>query len=307
MRKPYRHLPWLGLLLVGFALGCGPKKDDTLVTSPAQQASYAARYPDALEATVKEFNDREEEANAVLSEVPNFPGALSDPDWNQALEVIDASVQAGRSRAYADRLREVRHVHAFYEAEKEELHRRAGGAAQYVAKQGGCSAQVGGAVGPALKKAIDKQLEKRLRERNEAHLLIVRYADSLGSKNAEALAQQADQLSYATYITFIELPETLRRLEAMVEEAEAVQETADRFIAEEEAFQQGPDRTDAEKQASAARVAAMKDAKSKAAEAAEQAKKMSEQMKERIEKLQKDFDYIVGALRAELTQRAPKK
>lgn len=309
MRKAIRYLSWLPVLVVGFAAptGCGSRQQESLVASPAQQASYAARYPDALEATVETFNEREAEANAVLEEVPKFPQALDDPDWNQVLEVIDASVQAGRSRAYADRVREVRHVHAFFEAEKDEINRRAGGAAQYAAQQGGCNVQVGGAVGAALGKAVDKQLEKRLRERNEAQLLIVRYADSLGAKNAETLAEQADTLSYATYITFIELTETKQRLETMIEEAEEVQKTADAFIAEEEAFQQAEGRTDAEKQASAARVAAMKEARGKAAGAAEKAKKTSEQMQERIEKLQKDFDYIVGALRSELAQRAPKK
>ena len=309
MEKPIRHLRWLPILLVGLALpiGCGSRQDDSLVASPAQQASYAARYPDALEAAVEEFNEREAEANSVLEEVPTFSQSLNDPDWNQVLEVMDAAIEAGRSRAYTDRVREVRHVHAFFEAEKKEINRRAGGAAQYAAQQGGCNVQVAGAVAGALGKAVDKQLEKRLRERNEAHLLIVRYGESLGSENAEALAEQADRLSYATFITFIELTETKQKLDAMVEEADEVQKTADAFIQQEEEFQKGEGRTDAEKQASAARVATMKEAKGKAAGAAEKARTSAEQMKERIEKLQKDYDYIVGALRTELSQRVPKR
>ena len=297
------------MLLLGFSLsmGCGSRQDKSLVASSAEQASYAARYPDVLQSTTEDFNKHEEEANAVLSEVPNFPQKLQDPDWNQVLEIFDAAVSAGRSQAYADRVREVRHVHTFFEEEKEEINRRAGGAAQYAAQQGGCSVQVGGAVGAALGKAVDKQLEKRLRERNEAHLLILRNSESLGKKNAEALGEQADLLSYASYITYVELAETKQRLEKTVEEADEVQKTADAFIADEEAFQKEAGRTDAEKQASAARVATMKESKAKFASSAEQAKKSAEQMQQRIEKLQKDFDYIVEALRSEVSQRAQRK
>lgn len=309
MRTNYRSPRWLGVLLLGFTLsmGCGSRQNEPLVASSAQQASYAARYPDVLQSTAEEFDKREEEANAVLSEVPNFPEKLQDPDWNQVLEVIDAAVEAGRSQAYADRVREVRHVHTFFDEEKQEINRRAGGAAQYAAQQGGCSVQVGGAVGAALKKAVDKQLEKRLRERNEAHLLIVRYRESLGDKNTEALAEQADLLSYVTYITYVELTETKRQLEQVIEEADDVQKTANGFVTEEEAFQKEEGRTDAEKEASAARVSAMKEASGKVTTSAEQAKKTAEQMQQRIEKLQKEYDYIVGALRSQLSQQAQRK
>lgn len=296
----------MGALLLGFSLatGCGSRQDQPLVASSAQQATYAARYPDALESAIADFGKREEEANAVLSEVPNFSRALQDPSWKHVLEVYDAAVSAGRSQAYSDRIREVRHVHTFFDEEKDELGRRAGGAAQYAAQQGGCNVQVGGAVGAALGKAVDKQLEKRLRDRNEAHLLIVRHSESLGEKNTEKLSEQADHLSYASYIVFIELTETKQRLEAMVEESEEVQKTADTFIADEEAFQKESGRTDKEKEASAARIKFMKESKGKVAASAEKAKTTAEQMQQRIEKLQKDFDYIVGALRSEISQRA---
>lgn len=292
------------LFALSAPLGCGAKQNQPLVASSAQQASYAVRYPDALKEAMAEFDEREQEATAVLSEVPNYSNALSDPKWAQVLEVVDASVQAGRSQAYADRIREVRGVQKFFEEEKEDINRHTAGAAQYAAKQGGCTVQVGGAVSAALGKAVEKQLEKRLRERNEAHLLILRYSDSLGEKNAATLAKQADQLSYLSNITYIELTETKRRVEAMVEEADEVQKTADAFIADEEAFQKDSGRTDADKEASGARIAAMKEARARVATAAEEAKKAAEKMQQRIEKLQKDFDYIVGAYRAELQQKA---
>jgi len=308
MRTTHPRASWLGVLLLGFALtvGCGSRQDEPLVASSAQQASYAARYPDELKTAVEDFNKREEEANAVLSEVPTYVDALDNPDWNQVIEVVDAATEAGHSQAYAERIREVRHVHTFFEEEKEEINRHTAGAAQYAATQAGCSAQVGGAVSSALKKTVDKQLEKRLRERNEAHLLVVRYSDSLGEKNAETLGQQADHLSYASYITRVELTEIKRRLDKMVEEASEVQKTADSFIADEEAFQNEPNRKDQEKESSAARIKFMKEAKARVASSAEEAKKAAEQMEQRIEKLQKDFDYIVGALRSNMQQRASK-
>ena len=299
---------WTAIALsAALTLGCGPKKPDTLVTSSASQASYAERYPSELESASSTFDKREEEVRAVLSEVPTYTDGLTAPNWNQVFEIIDAADKAGRSAAYAERAEEVRHVQDFFEAEKAEIGRKAGGACQYAAKQGGCTAQVGGSVTGALDKAVEKQLEKRLRERNEAHLLIARYATSLEEHNTTTLSIRADRLSYASYVTWVELTETQRKLEGMIEEGEEVKVTADDFIAKEEAFQQEPKRTDAEKQASAARVEAMRASKAKADAAVTQAKQVVEKMKERIEKLQQDYNVIVGSLKGELQQKAGSK
>ncbi|PIE05783.1 MAG: hypothetical protein CSA75_02960 [Sorangium cellulosum] len=305
MRTTHRCFPWLGVLLVGFTLnaGCGSNQKQPLVASSAQQASYAARYPDALTATLADFDKEEKEAKEVLEEVSEFTSALKNPDWGQVLEVSDTAVQAGRSQAYFDRIREVRHVQAFFDEEKEELNRRAGSAAQYAADQGGCDVQVGGSVGVALGKAVDRQLEKRLRERNEAHLLIVRYRESLGDVNAKVLAEQADKLSYVSYITYVDLPQKQSRVEEMVGESAKVENAADAFIADEEAFQNAEGRTEGEKAASKARVASMKEVKARVSSSAKEAEKSLQQMRERIEKLQKDFDYFVGAYRAEVQQK----
>jgi len=298
----------LGVLLLGLGLtaGCGPRQEEPLVASSADQAVYAVRYPDALKAVLEDFNKREEEANAVLAEVPTYAQALDNPDWGQVLEVVDAAVMAGRSQAYADRMREVRHVHTFFDEEKDELNRRAGGAAQYAAQQGGCSVQVGGAVGGALQKAVDKQLETRLRERNEAQMILHRYSASLGEKNTAKLEEQVDRLSYLSFVVQVELPEGKRQMDEMLEEAEQVEKTADDFIAEETEYQKQAGRTDKEKEASAARVALMKESKAQVASTVQQARTSSEKMQERIDKLRKDFDYIVGALRSEIQQRAGK-
>jgi hypothetical protein len=296
---------WAAIALsAALALGCGPKKQDTLVASSATQAAYAERYPSELESTSSTFDQREEEVRAVLAEVPTYTDGLTDPDWKQVHEIIDTADNAGRSSAYAERIQEVRHVQAFFEAEKAEIGRKAGGAAQYAAKQGGCDAQVGGSVTSALNKAVEKQLEKRLRERNEAQQVLARYATSLEEHNASTLAIRVDRLSYASYVTWVELTETQRKLEKMIEDGEQVKVTADAFIAKEEAFQKGAKRTDAEKQASAARVEAMRASKSKADAAVAQAKQTVEKMKERLEKLQQDYNVIVGSLKGELEKKA---
>jgi hypothetical protein len=295
-------------LLIGLGLtaGCGPRQEEPLVASSADQAVYAVRYPDALKAVLEDFNKREEEANAVLGEVPSYAQALDNPDWGQVLEVVDAAVVAGRSQAYAERMREVRHVHTFFDEEKDELNRRAGGAAQYAAQQGGCNVQVGGAVAGALQKAVDKQLETRLRERNEAQMILHRYSASLGEKNTATLEEQVDHLSYLSFVVQVELPEAKRRMDEMLEEAEQIQKTADDFIADETEYQKQAGRTDKEKEASAARVTLMKESKAQVASTVQQARTSAEKMQERIDKLRKDFDYIVGALRSELQQRAGK-
>ena len=93
MRTTLRKAPWLAALALGLALtaGCGSKQEEPLVASSAQQASYAARYPDVLKTAIEDFNKREEEANAVLEEVPSYPDALQDPNWTHVLEVVDAA------------------------------------------------------------------------------------------------------------------------------------------------------------------------------------------------------------------------
>ncbi|HQB43585.1 MAG TPA: hypothetical protein PLV85_08275 [Polyangiaceae bacterium] len=296
----------LMFLGIGTVLGCGPRPQESFVASSASQAVYAVRFPDTLESTRNDFNQQEQEANAVLSEVSSYPRALEQPKWQQVLEIVDAALTAGQSQAYSDQMHEVRHVRTFFEQEKDELSRRAGGAAQYAAQQGGCTVQVGGAVGMALHKAVDKQLETRLQERNEAHLLVHRYSASMGDKNAARLSEQVDRLSYLSFLVHIGIPETKRQIDAMLAEAEQIEKTADDFIAKETSYQQEAGRTDKEKEASVGRVKLMQETKAKIASKVEASRTAAQQMTERMERLRKTYEERVEALRNDIRQRGAK-
>ncbi|MCU0690693.1 MAG: hypothetical protein MUF54_04765 [Polyangiaceae bacterium] len=302
----FRVAAALALLAAAGLSNCA-SQPEPLVVSAASQAGYAERYPSALNRIATQSRQREREARTVLEEVPGYASELSSPNWTHVHTILDQADHAGRSAAYADRMREVRHVHSFFNAEKNDVGQKAGGAAQYAANQGGCDVMVGGAVAPALKKAVDVELEKRLRESNEAHRLLERYRTSLGELNARKLETQIDHLSYASFVTHIEFAQLRDQLAAMVEEADQVKATTDQAIADEQGYQSARGRTPGERAASRARVAALQRSKAGADAGVQAARRDLETMDARLEKLAEDYDYIVGAMKLELRRRAGNK
>ena len=90
-----------------------------------------------------------------------------------------------------------------------------------------CDVDVGPAVASSLREAVDKQLEKRLRAHNDAHVLIDRYRETLGKANAAALEKQADDISAASYATFIRSVELKVRATRLLDEASQMRKTLD--------------------------------------------------------------------------------
>jgi chromosome segregation ATPase len=236
-----------------------------------------------------------------------YPSEYEDEkmDHTVAADMFERADQVGRSRAYYDRLGEVRSVRTFYAEEKEDIRRKVAGAAQHTAQQAGCNAEVGGAAAVTLDKMIDEKLEERLRDRNDAHRLLERHREALGKKNVAALEKQLDDVTLASYLVHIALVEEKVRLRRVIEEAPKVKETADELIEEEHRYQSQDGRTDAEKQAAGERIEAMKTAKGRVDTAVRNAERTLEKMDKRIEQAQKAHREALAKLVEDLRGRKP--
>jgi hypothetical protein len=278
------------------ALGCANQTQGPEIASSASQTSYALSYPAEIEGAANGFGARRGEVKKSAAAFAGYPGELKDPNWSQVLEVIRAADQSGHSQAYVDRSRELEGTRAFFDAERDEIDRKVGGSAQYVAKKKGCDVELGGTVNAALKDAVDKQIDKRRREASEASILLERYKVSLGKDNTAALEKQSDEISRASYIVRIELPERKLRLARLVEEGDKVRSTMDDFVTAEKAFQADKKTTDPEKKASEERIAAMNKSKSRLDASITLAKALQTDIDKQIADSQKEYTDAFEAL-----------
>jgi hypothetical protein len=290
--------PFVALALMLAA--CSAPKPEPEIASSAPQARYAERYPAELQALSSAFGEGQVTSKKTIDSMSGYPDELKKVKPEQALAIVERADEAGRSYAYVERVREVDGAYRFFTEEKDEITKKVAGAAQFVAKQKGCEVDVSGPAAHALKESVDKQLEKRLRERNEAHLLIERYRESLGKDNAAALEKQADAISYASYVVHIELVEQKVRINRLLAEIETVKKTTDDAIAAERAFQGEASRTPAEKKAAEERIEALNKSKALLDAAVTQAQNTAESMQERITELQKQYADGFAALRKKL-------
>lgn len=250
----------LALAALGFALvgqACTPKNRDPVMASSAGEMSYATHYPDVLGGSLKRIEDWEKEAKKNTQALSTYPGELKGVEPELTTNIMKRADEAGRSRAYVERAEENAVVEAFFEEDRDVVVRKVAGAAQYQAKQKGCNdIEVSGTVAHSLKEAVDKQLEKRIRGRSDAQYLIEKRKVQLGKENAAALEKQADDISRASFLLYVALPNEHLRLARLSDEASTVKHTLEATIADEQAYQKEPGRTDPEKKASTERLTA---------------------------------------------------
>jgi hypothetical protein len=292
----------LALLLATGAVACGAPPPEPAIASSATQPGYAQDYPAAMQQIVKDFGRDDDDARSLSGGFSGFPKELKAPDWSVVGDIHRAADDAGRSRSYVDRNREVEGARAFFEAEQEEIVKKVAGSATYAAKQKGCEADLSGVVAKSLSDSVSKQLEKRLRERNEAHGIIDRHRTELGKEDAAALEVQADQISRASYLVHIAMVEEKVRLRALLEEAEQVKKTLDDYIARERASQ-GKGK-DADQKASEARIARANESKAQIDGSLTQGREMEKKMEERITAAQKRHADAMTPLLADDDKRA---
>jgi hypothetical protein len=287
---------------------CSETIPEPVIASSANEPRYAQTYPARVDGEIQAFGDGQVKVKELAAKFPSYPSALEgDVDWNGVAGIFEQAGRVGRSRAYVDEIAEVEATRTFFEEEKDELTRKVGGAAHYVAKQGGCQGdEVAGAAVHALKKTVKERLEERMREANDAHRLIDGHRDGLGKKNSATLEQQVDEVTQASYLAHIALVEHKVRINRLIEEAETIKETAEALIKAEQDYQAESGRTDEEKNASVARAEAMRQAQAGMDGAVEKAKRTAGDIEQRVEASQKQYQDALTALVTSLRNKGGK-
>jgi hypothetical protein len=301
---------WAGLFVVAMGpFGCAGQKVEPQVASSAAQVNYAIDYPAALQSTANDYVNTEGDVRRITTDFPKYPDQLKDPPWPLVQNVVTRADEAGRSAAYVDAHHDFEGTREFFAQEKDEISRKVAGSAQYVIKKkecNQCDVDVGPAVSSSLREAVDKQLEKRLRAHNDAHLLIDRYRESLGKANATALEKQADDISNASYATFIRSVELKVRATRLLDEAGQIRKTLDQSIADERAFQAEPGRKDADKKASNERIAKMEDGKVRIEAAIPPLQNLIKEIDQRNQAMSKEYSDALEALKKAIAAKSSK-
>jgi len=299
--RPLVFLPFL--LVSAAAFGCSAPKPEPEIASSAAQPGYAQNYPVALQQIVKDFGRDDEEARVLASGFSGYNKVLKAPDWSVAGDIHRSADDAGRSRAYVDRYREVEGAQAFFTAEQDEIVKKVGGSATYACKQKGADTDLTGTVNRSLSDVVTKQLEKRLRDQNAAHALIDRHRNELSKEDAAALEVEADQVAHASYLVYIAMVEEKVRLRALIEEAEQVKKTLDDYIAQERVYG-GKSSKEADKKESDARIERATQSKAQIDGALTQGREMEQKMEDRITAAQKRHKDALDGLLAEEDKKA---
>ena len=296
---------FFGLLAAAFAAGC-TQKPEPVFASSANEESYAERYPATLLAVRTEYANDEGKARELFGGFQNYPAALSSPDGQQVLAVVQRADAAGKSAAYTHRAQENQAVEQFFTDEKDPLHQKVGGAAQYAAKQKECTVDVASPAIGALDKGVDKALEDRLRERDEAHRYIEDHQDALGKPNLEKLEKQADEISLASYLVHVRVKELKAELTRMIDEASDVKKTLGRDDTEARAVVADPAASKSAKATAQTRATAAEGASAGIDSEVENAKRAVADMDARTTQLEKDYNAALDALEKALGN-LPKK
>jgi tRNA nucleotidyltransferase (CCA-adding enzyme) len=240
----------------------------------------------------------------LTSEFEKYPGELKEPDWALVMRVVEQADAEGKSAHYADRVEANGVVAAFYQEEKDEIHKRVGGAVQYQAKEKDCSADLYSPAIHALDKSIEKQLEERTHEDSDAHMLIDQNQTALGKANVEALERQADHVAMASYLGNIGVQRKQRELDRLLQDASGVESTLDDRI--EELSKPAPEvkRSAAEQKAIDDELEALKSAKASIQKDVQAAQESQKGAEERAERAQKLYDESLTQLNSLLEQKS---
>jgi hypothetical protein len=294
------------IALLAATAGCaGQQKVEPEIASSTDQYGYAARYPSQLAEARGQLDQYENEVKLMTARFSNYPTEVDKPDWSKVLGMVDRADAAGRSSEYVQAAREGRTVSGFFKDEKEPISKKVAGAAQYAATQKGCEGvEVYGPASGALEKGVEKSLQDRLREHNQAQLYIDENQEALGKKNVEKLRDQADEISYASYVVYIAAVEIKVRLRQWVEEeADAVKKTLDQRIQESQAVLDDANATEAQKKDAQKNLDAAKEARQRLDSEIEQAQTVLQKIDERISAMQKQYQEALDALKAEIEKR----
>lgn len=290
-------------LFAVLAAGCVEAKPEPQLATSATSPTYAQRFPEELSATMARFNYQESEEERLAKEFAGYPDDLDEPSWAEVADVARYADQEGHSRAYVERIEEMKSVASFFQAEGDAIHRKLAGSVQYAAKKNDCDAKLGSQAVAALDRALDERIEERLHETSDAQVLIDQNEAALGKKNAEKLREQADGIARASYLARVGVVETRLELQRMLDDLEKTKGTLDRMERDLAERANNPDLDDAERREAEARLAAVKEAKAKIEGQLPAARDMNQGAERRVEQIQRDYTEAFEALIAEIERR----
>jgi hypothetical protein len=276
-----------------------------LYASAANQPAYAERYPTALADTRTAYAADEQQTRAQVAEFQKFPAALDKPNWQVVHEVVKAADQAGKSADLAGGMAQTEAVRSFYAGGKEHLHQKVAGSVEYAAKQKQIEApELASAAVGGMDRAMDQELEENLHAHNPAVRMVEDNQDAIGKPNVDKLTKQVDQISLASYVVHVRIPQTKRNLDAALADASEVKKTLedDQKRAEAVMADKGASR-DAKKTAEKRQKAAFSALAALDGEVSA-AKKLSAEMDQRAEAAKKDYDQAFKALEDAIEERA---
>ena len=300
-----QELTAVALLVAALLSGCTTQPAPAYA-SAANESGYAERYPAALLTVRTEYANDETRAREIFGSFPSYPTALSTPDGEQVLGVVTRADAAGKSGAYAKQMEEQSQVTRFFSEEKDGLNQKVGGAAQYVAKQKECTADVASPAIGALDHGVDKAIEDRLRDHNEADRYIEDHQDALGKANLEKLQKQADDITLASYLVHVRVKQLKLELTQLINESSDVKKTLARSDADAQAVLANAAASKNAKATAQTRVDAAKKANTGLDIEIEQAKRATEEMDARSQQLEKDYGTALDGLEKALKD-LPKK
>jgi hypothetical protein len=293
-------------LVLASIVGCNTAAQKPIVTSAADQTTYAVRYPDALASARGRFSEQEARATRLSGDLGTFTNDIDTKNWNAVSTTYQLADSAGKSQTYAERYEQTEGINGFFTEEKDHLNQAVGGSVVYSAKQNNCKEpnEVAGSATFALGKAVDKQLRERLRGNNEAQSYIEAHAESIGKPAAEKLRDQTDKLTELSYTVNVGVERTRQQMQGLFEESNRVKTTLNDAAKQADEQAQDSSQPDADRKAAKVRAEAARTAAGRIDSELQQAKFVMDNMDQRVKKMRSDYQEALKGLLDAVAQKS---
>ncbi len=280
------------------------QKQPALYASPADQPAYAERYPTALGNARSGYAADEQQAHAQAVEFAKFPDALDKPSWAVVEDVVKTADHAGKSGDLASSMGQAEAVRTFYAGAKVPIHQKVAGSVDYAAKEKQCEAELGGTAAGAVDRAIDQELDDSVRDHNPAIRKIEDNQDAIGKQNVDKLMKQVDQITIASYLVHVRMPQTKRNIDAALADASEVKQTLEEEQKRAEAVLADASASRAAKSTAEKRKTAAFNGLATLDSEVTAAKALSDEMDKRTPAAQKDYQQAFDALVKAIEEKA---
>jgi hypothetical protein len=154
---------------------------------------------------------------------------------------------------------------------------------------------------------VEKQLEERLRAYSDAQRYIEEHEEELGKPNVEKLQDQADDISYASYLVHVGVKETKEDIETMVAEASEVESTLNKTIEESKKVSEDPKASPEKKKRAQENAAKAEASKNRIQGEVQQAQQVQKELDQRMDQLKKEYDEALKQLKEKIEKKCEGK